>query len=560
MSVVVSLLERDVEALVRAARAAAASSAEAVELRLDHLSARDIDALRDVVGELRARGMPVLAAVHGAEGFGTFSGSLDERFELLRAAARAGARFVDVDARFAAAFGAPPPGVTRIVSHHETDGTPGDVSALFARIDALARPDDLVKVVTHARCAEDGLRVLAALRASTRERTAFCSGERGAFTRVLAPLCGSRFTYAASGARRASAPGQLASELLAPQLAGRTRAARWFAVLGRPVAHSWSPRLHGAVFRELGLDAVYVACEPDDAVRFLELARELPFDGFSVTAPFKADVLRACAHVDAASATSGGIGAANTLVRRSDGWHASNTDAPAIVGALQMALGARALADCSALVVGAGGAARAAVWSLRAAKARVCVFARSFEKARALCAELGGEPLEAREVATRRFDVLVHTTPAGSLANAASTSSAERSVGALDFEPEGSRASITERSSAIDRGASSASCAVPREWIAPGSIVLDAVYRPRATELLRRARENGALALPGSEWFLRQAAAQAVFFTRRDDAEPILRAELERLCAEDDAASAGSRAGEALEERGTTSIAREGGA
>lgn len=498
MAIVVSILERDVDALVRVARAAAAS-ADVVELRLDHLRAGEVERLKPVIAELAK---PVIAAVHGAEGFGGFAGSAPERFELLRAAARSGATFVDIDARFAAEFGVAPAGARRIVSHHEKEGTPDDVAALFARVDASARPEDLVKIVTHARSAEDGLRVLAALRASARERVGFCSGERGSFTRALAPLAGSRFTYAAPKAElanstRSSAPGQLRVDelrsMLPAGLPTRASSPRWFAVLGRPIAHSWSPRLHNAVFRARDLDATYVACEPDDVARFLELALALPFDGFSITAPFKSDVLRSARSADSAT---GAIGAANTLVRRGDAWHALNTDAAAIVGALQAALAPRALSECTALVVGTGGAARAALWSLQAAGARVAVHGRDLERALALCDELGGAALAANEIERARFDVLVHATPAGSRA-------------------------------------SDDACCVPREWIRAGAVVLDAVYRPRETELLRRARERGARAISGLEWFQRQAVAQAVFFTRQDELEPIVEIELASLSAQD---------------------------
>jgi 3-dehydroquinate dehydratase/shikimate dehydrogenase len=492
MGIVASLQAPDAAALWRAARehVAEPTRADAVELRLDHARAGEVERL-----PLAELGKPVIAAVHGAEGFGSFAGGVEERCALLRAAARAGAAFVDVDARFARALG-PVPGARRIVSHHAKDGTPPDVARLFAEVDAAAEPADLVKVVTHAERAEDGLRVLAELRKGGRERIAFCSGERGAFTRVLAPLAGSVSTYASAGA--ATAPGQLGVAALRAALpeGGGSRSTRWFAVVGRPVGHSWSPRLHGALFRALALDQVYVACEPDDFARFLALAAALPFAGFSVTAPFKSDALRV-AEPDPASKA---IGAANTLVRAAGGgWSAANTDAEAVRGAVEVALAPRPLAGASVLVVGAGGAARAAVWSLRRARAEVGVWARDPERTRALCAELGGTPLERDAVAQRHFDVLVHATPAGTRGHA---------------EP----------------------CAVPAEWIARGSAVVDAVYRPRATELLRRARERGARCVPGTEWFLRQAELQAACFTEGPEGTGLLAAELERACAEEERA------------------------
>lgn len=537
--------------------AAVADTADALELRLDHLTLSTVESLTPTLTTL---GKPTLAALHGPEAFGTFPGPLDARFALLRAAAHAGAAFVDIDARFAAAFGPAPAGARRIVSHHEKRGTPANLAALFDTLERAALPGDVVKLVTHAACAEDGLRVLTELRARvlrdpTRERIAFCSGEHGAFTRILAPLAGSRFTYAPPDAAACTAPGQLPVAAVRTALASARSlrphslsATRWFAVLGRPVAHSWSPRLHGAVFRALGRDAVYVACEPDDVARFLALAHALPFEGFSVTAPFKSAALEAALE---ASEDARALGAANTLVRTEHGWRASNTDAPAVRAALELAgprasgegerardsadsvspkpvTGSRSLAGARALVVGAGGAARAAAWALRGAGARVAVHARRFDaakelaralwldaardRARAHDAATGSaraleiDALDAAAVARERFDVVVHATPAGSRASA-------------------------------DR------CAVPAEWIAPNARVLDAVYRPRETELLRRARERGAVAIPGTTWFLLQARLQSALFLARLGAERIdpraldaaLASELEALLAEDDA-------------------------
>lgn len=499
MSIVVSVLAPDLAGLARGAERAA-EHADVVELRLDHLRGASATEIAPIV---RAARKPVIAAVHGAEGFGSFAGSAAERHALLVAAAEAGAAFIDVDARFAREFGALPRGVRRIVSHHAHDGTPADVDALFASVDAAARPEDLVKVVTHARCAEDGLRLLAALARSTRERIAFCSGERGSFTRVLATACGSRFTFAALPGAAATAPGQLAADALTRAIAHARNgpSTRFFAVLGRPIAHSWSPRVHTAAFAARGADALYVACEPEDVVAFVALARELRFDGFSVTAPFKERVLAAATE---RSADVLALGAANTLVRTRAGWHAFNTDAPAIEGTLTRA-GAE-LAGARALVLGGGGAARAAAYVLQAAGARsVAVAVREPARAAWTSAFANCRAVPWESAGEIEHDVLVHCTPLGSRS-------------APDATP------------------------VPGAWFRAGSVVLDATYRPRETELLRTARARGARIARGAEWFGRQAGVQAVLFAGPDavfDVERVrdaLIAELERAYAEEERA------------------------
>lgn len=501
MAIVVSVLAPDLAELARGAERAA-EHADVVELRLDALRGANAAELAPAV---RAARKPVIAAVHGREGFGAFDGSPAERAQLLCAAAEAGAAFVDVDARFAGEFDALPAGVRRIVSHHEQDGTPADVDVLFARVDAAARPEDLVKVVTHARCAEDGLRVLAALARSTRERVAFCSGAKGAFTRVLATACGSRFTFASLPGASATAPGQLAADVFARATAHASNSARtrFFAVLGSPIAHSWSPRVHTAVCAARGADALYVACEPDDVVAFVALARELRFDGFSVTAPFKERVLDAATE---RSAEVVALGAANTLVRTRTGWSAHNTDALAIEGALTRA-GAE-LAGARALVLGGGGAARAAAYVLAHAGARrITVAVRDPARVTWTSAIANCRAVPWDSAGDVEHDVLVHCTPLGS------------------------------------RAAPDAP-AVPRAWFRAGSVVLDATYLPRDTEFLRTARACGARTASGAEWFGRQAGVQAVLFAGEPTAPVIERMraalilELEHAYVEEDASAA----------------------
>src|SRR5687767_3058030 len=157
------------------------------------------------------------------------------------------------------------------------------------------------------------------------------------------------------------------------------------AVLGQPVAHSRSPAMHSAALAHMGLapEWTYEAIEvsPED---FGPLVRSLPdagFHGVNVTVPHKVSAL---AVADTATDAVREIGAANTLTFADGAVSAENTDAAAIADALPVeAEGARAL------VLGAGGSARAAIWALSSAGAIVNVWNRTPEKARALAAEMG---------------------------------------------------------------------------------------------------------------------------------------------------------------------------
>ena len=495
MAIVVSHKGADFESLSKAALRQAAL-ADLIELRLDEVADVPEERLREFVEECPK---PVIAAVHGPEAFGTFAGTIEERLEVLRMAARAGCRFVDIDWRLSLELGEVEGKCHRIVSRHETEGTPEDLAALHEEVQEVLYEGDVVKLVTHASSSEDGLRLLRYLREKGKGLVAFCSGERGSFTRVLAPILGSPFTYAAPAeipgfeAGGPTAPGQLrVNDLhaLVPP-GGLSHETAVFGVVGAPVAHSWSPRVHGMALKAAKLDAIYLAFEPDDFAEFLALADDECFRGFSVTAPFKGDAHRAARSMDSASEQAE---AANTLVREADGWRAFNTDAPAIRETLERAMRSHsevpgrpvALGAETGLVLGTGAAA-AACSALREVGAKLLVAGRSEERARALAERFGGEGIAWESVADSEYDLLIHCTPAGSLA-----------------DPE--------------------TLAIPEEWIREGALVLDGVYRPVKTPLLSAALAKGCTAVPGGEWFVRQAAQQYKLFTSQEPDNELLRA------------------------------------
>jgi 3-dehydroquinate dehydratase/shikimate dehydrogenase len=505
MAIVVSHKGSDFEALSKAALRQAAL-ADLIELRLDEVADVTEERLAAFVAESPK---PVIATVHGPEAFGSYSGSTEERLELLRMAARAGCRFVDIDWRLSLDLGEVEGKCHRIVSRHETEGTPEDLESIHKEMQEVLYEGDVVKLVTHANTCEDGLRLLRYLREAGKGLVAFCSGERGSFTRVLAPILGSPFTYAAPAelpgveSGEPTAPGQLRvndMHAIVPP-GGLSHETAVFGVVGAPISHSWSPRVHGMALKAAKLDAIYLAFEPEDFATFLALADDACFRGFSVTAPFKADAHRAARSRDSATEQAE---AANTLLREADGWRAFNTDAPAIRDTLERAMRSHsevpgrpvALGVATGLVLGTGGAAAAACCALREVGAKLIVAGRSEERASALAARFGGEGVAWEAVAALEYDLLIHCTPAGSLA---------------------------------DPG----SLAVPEDWIREGTLVLDGVYRPVKTPLLEAAVKKGCTAVPGGEWFVRQAAQQYKLFTSQEPDNEILRAAFRHAFDED---------------------------
>ena len=493
MVTVVSFVGADFEELTRRALRQAAL-ADLIELRLDHIGNPGQDRMRAF---FQAAGKPVIVSCNGPEAYGEYAGGVQELCELYHDAAEAGARFVDIDWRLSLELGEVKAPCHRIVSRHELEGTPEDMDALLEEVQAVLYEGDVTKIVTHASCTEDGLRLLKWLR-TTKGVVSFCAGEAGSFTRVLAPIFGSPFTYCAPAmvpgeeSQAPTAPGQIRISDLMAQLppGGISQETAIFGVVGQPIKQSWSPWVHGMALKAAHLDAVYVALEPSDFTLFHALTQDENYRGFSITAPFKEEARKLVPMCDEAGEKTGAV---NTLVRDGLLWKSHNTDVGAVRETLELGLsmgaGELGLTGGRTLVLGAGGAARAVIWAVRSLGGQVSVAARRSEAAAALASELDCQSVAWDEIPNLEHHVLVNTTPLGSLASSATE-------GQLPL---------------------------PEAWIKPGIVVLDAVYRPIKTPLLEAAHAKGCVAIPGGEWFVRQAISQFKIFTQSDPDEDLMR-------------------------------------
>lgn len=272
------------------------------------------------------------------------------------------------------------------------------------------------------------------------------------------------------------------------------------AVLGQPVSHSRSPAMHNAALAELELapEWAYEAIEVASA-DFEDLVRALPgrdFAGVNVTVPHK---LAALAVADEASAAARAIGAANTLSFRDGRIEAENTDAAGLIAALPAALAGR-----RALVMGAGGSARAAIWALREAGAAVHVWNRTPEKAEGLARAFGvavlAGPADRARDATGDFSLIVNATTVG-LARASPAPA-----------PEGQPLRVSGE-------ADLKALPVAADALHGGHTVVDLVYGMSETQLIAAARAAGASVIDGIEVLVRQGAASLRLWT---GAEPPL--------------------------------------
>jgi shikimate dehydrogenase len=252
-------------------------------------------------------------------------------------------------------------------------------------------------------------------------------------------------------------------------------------VLGWPVAHSRSPAIHEAAYRALGLDDWRYQLLPVPPELLAETVVALPAAGFvgvNVTIPHKQAAVAVAAQVTDRARE---IGAANTLTFRNGVIEADNTDAPGLIAALP-----RPVDGTRAMVLGAGGGARAAVWALRGAGAEVIVWNRTPARARELCSALGGQAVERPEPA----DLLVNCTAVG-----------------------------------LARGSSPWSdlALSPADMRAYGCVV-DLVYGAGETELIAAARRAGAAVVDGLEVLVRQGALSLEHWTGRTAPLEVMRA------------------------------------
>jgi 3-dehydroquinate dehydratase/shikimate dehydrogenase len=273
-----------------------------------------------------------------------------------------------------------------------------------------------------------------------------------------------------------------------------------YGVAGDPIRSSLSPLMMNTAFRRETVNAVYLALQTKNVEDLFKLAREIPIQGLSVTMPLKEAVIPFLERTDPLSAK---IGAVNTIRRFPDGkFYGFNTDVDAIVRPLERRLSLR---DAKILVLGAGGAARAAVFGCRDKGAEVWILNRTPETAQKLARQAGAKTLKREALAKQSFDVIINATPTGMSGN------------------------------------KTPSILAPEELNA--RMVFDLVYNPIETPLLRMAKQKGLGVISGVEMFVQQGARQFEIWTGKPaPEEEMLRVVVHSLRQRDEGAGAETNA------------------
>ena len=450
-----------------------------LEFRLDYLSdpSSALPAFREFLQQNNAA--TVVATCRPRQYGGRFQGSPAQAVEVLVKAGENSFHLVDLDLSAAETLG--PATVERlratgagiILSNHDFKHL-GDLNAIYARMEPFA--PDFAKIAGTANSLLDNLTMLRYLQ-ETEDRAGsslvgICMGEKGMLSRVLGLRAGAAFTFASATAGEETAPGQIAARALLEtyRIDQLDKATKIFGVAGDPISSSLSPLMLNTAFRKETVNAVYVALATSDPKELLQLAREIPLGGMSITMPLKQSILPLLERSDPLATK---IGAVNTVLRAQDGkFYGFNTDVAGIVSPLERRLPLR---GAKVLVLGAGGAARAAVFGCRDKGAEVSILNRTPEAAKALAKAAGAVVIRREAVAQAAFDVVVNATPAGM-----------RGVGAeLLLQPDDLNAKI----------------------------VFDLVYNPLETPLLKLAKQKGLTAISGLEMFISQGARQFEIWT-----------------------------------------------
>ena len=451
----------------------AESGAKLVELRIDCIR-REVNLKR----LLKDRPCPVVITCRRERDGGQWQGTEEHRIMLLRAAIVEGVEFVDLEEDIAGNI--PRFGKTqRIISYHNIERTPEDLSEIHRRM--TGHDPDVIKLATLANCPSDCVRMLNVVKESKIPTAGFCMGDLGIATRILTARFGAPFSYAASSSDRSLAPGQFSFHQMS-QVYGYDQireTTEVFGVIADPVSHSLSPIVHNAGFRALSLDKVYVPFRVtrENLNEFLAGCSGLGVKGLSVTIPHKESMVSRCDRVDGAAKA---VGAVNTVVWEGGEIHGFNTDYRAAMNCLDVRLNTESrktpLAGHSALVLGAGGVARALVYGLKRRRADVVISSRRLDKAERLAQEMDVRAIPWEQRHMTKVEVIVNCTPVGMHPN-------------VDETPYDAR------------------------YFRPNSIVFDTVYNPEQTLFFKQARERRCQVISGAEMFLGQAALQFKHFT-----------------------------------------------
>lgn len=478
---VASIPVEDIESSIRTAKSALDSAADLVELRLDYLSSISVKDVESLLAQL-----PPEKCIFTVRAVNEGGAREHANWRKVLAHASSLCSTIDVEAD-RMEEGAFPRDANIVVSRHgsidsltkiQTDVSRHPNASMYKGAFAVSSLKEVSELVSLAR----------QLLSKSIRFALSGMGPLGELSRYLLPLYGSRFAYVHAGAPTAVGQPSLQEFKRATRSLTMTEPEGIVCLLGKGIGQSVSPAMHNAAFRERGLRWAYLPLDVDEGM--LSILKEnsgLPIKGFNVTIPYKEEVIP---YLDSLSPECERIKAANVILPKNGKLHGYNTDAEGFERALVQNLkrgGVSNLSGLRVMVIGAGGAARAAIYALAKGGAETYVFNRTKAKAESLAKEFGcalGGNISMIEVVAGKMDVIVNCTPI--------TSSNESPV--------------------------------PQGALLPKHVVMDMVYHPLKTRLLKDAAIRGARTIEGIHMLAHQAALSFRIWTGKEiDADLMLR-------------------------------------
>ena len=358
------------------------------------------------------------------------------------------------------------PGHRCIRSVHDFSGTPD-----YRTITEQLRPEgqEISKGAYLIRDFADLLSLRDAARSLSGKHVLIGMGELGTVTRIRQAKLNNEFTYAYSG--RPTASGQLDLDTML----NLTDGTEVLGILGHPVSHSLSPAMQNAAMRAEGIDGIYLRFDSPDTDGLADVMREYGILGMNVTIPYKTAVMD---QVDEFTESAESIGAVNTVINRNGTLYGANTDPDGILYALRdTETGCR-----DVLILGSGGAARAAAYTMASEDCEVSILGRNRVTVASICDSLDASP--ARSSDPSDYDIVINCTP----------------VGMYDDGP----------------------YPIDINRLTGKQTVLDMVYN-RVTPLVRTALEKGCAVADGREMLIGQGARSFRYWFGRDPDTDIMR-------------------------------------
>jgi len=470
----------------------AAREGDLVEVRADYLAEPEVvlPIVRELPDDLQSR---IVITLRSAEQGGELPHSHDVRRAFWTRARELPNVLFDVEVDLLQERDLPFDLGRVICSHHDFTRVPTDLEKIYAQM--AATQARTVKIAVQANDAIDCVPLFKLLERAKRERReliAIAMGQRGLMTRVLGSSRGSFLTYGSSDEESATAPGQITAQGLRSlyRIDSIDAETQITGLIGNSVGHSLSPYVHNMAFADADLNAVFLPFELDDVSAFLKRmvrpgSREINWNlrGLSVTAPHKATVI---GHLDWIDEGAREIGAVNTIVVEGGELHGYNTDAVGFIRPLKQRNESVAGLRCA--VIGAGGAARAVVWALKAEGALVTLFARDKAKSETLARQFDVSCRGLSNATFHEVDVVINATPLGTYGKA------EHDTPATSEQLRGVR------------------------------LAYDLVYNPSETRFLSEARAAGCETIGGLDMLIAQAVEQFKLWTGKHPNVDVMRA------------------------------------